>query len=51
MDRVRDRLEGTTETERLIQRGAPRSRETIRQMLETRGMLDERGFAGGGLVY
>jgi len=44
MDRVRDRLEGTTEAERLIQRGAPRSRETIRQMLETRGMLDERGF-------
>lgn len=51
MDRVRDRLEGTTEAERLIQRGAPRSRETIRQMLEIRGLLDEQGFAGGGLVY
>ena len=36
-DRVRDRLEGTTEAERLLQRGTPRSRENIRQMLESRG--------------
>jgi hypothetical protein len=37
MERVRDRLEGTTEPERLIQRGSPRSRESIQQMLESRG--------------
>jgi len=37
-DRIRDRLEGTTEPDRLIQRGSPRSRENIREMLESRGL-------------
>ena len=37
-DRIRDRLEGTTEPDRLIQRGSPRSRENIREMLESRDM-------------
>lgn len=40
-DRVRDRLEGTTEAERLLQRGTPRSRENIRQMLESRGFTTD----------
>jgi hypothetical protein len=38
MERVRDRLEGTTEPDRLLQKGTPRSRESIQQMLESRGI-------------
>jgi Sec-independent protein translocase protein TatA len=38
MERVRDRLEGTTEPDRLLQKGNPRSRESIQQMLESRGI-------------
>lgn len=37
-DRIRDRLEGTTEPDRLLQKGSPRSRENIREMLESRGI-------------